>query len=272
MGGPPGGHGRPDRLSDDETVQALEALHAWVTAQMTGRRAREGWIVSPGSPLAGDDRQTAPFQTSHTAHGALSVALDHLHALTFATAQQRTLHLNAAYTLARGAIENAAISYWLVSPSSRTERLSRTLRLHAMDVRDATNAMEDLGATALVSLEERMSHLRASAVKAGIDSSGKDWPRRVTSVEMVRALEEGLEFAIKPGPLGAWRLFSGLAHGRPWAAAAFLDREVTPIDGLVSKVRRSNAPDRVLFAASLSQDVITLAINTYEQRALAQHP
>jgi hypothetical protein len=271
MGGPAEGNGRPDRLSDDETVQALEGLHAWVSAQMTGRRAREGWMVSPGSPLAGDDRQTAPFQTSHTAQGALSVALDHLHALTFVTAQHRTLHLNAAYTLARGAIENAAISYWLVAPSSRTERILRTLRLHAMDVRDATNAMEDLGATALVSLDERMGHLRASAVAAGIDSGGKDWPRRVTSVEMVRALDEDLKIGIKPGPLGAWRLFSGMAHGRPWAAAAFLDREVTPADGLVSKVRRANTPDRVLFAASLSQDVITLAMNTYEQRARAPH-
>lgn len=271
MAGSTAGHGTPDRLSDDETVQALEGIHAWVTAQMTGRRAREGWMVSPGSPLAGDDRRTAPFQTSHTAQGALSVAFDHLHALTFVTAQQRTLHLNAAYTLARGAIENAAISYWLVSPSNRAERLLRTVRLHAMDARDATSAMEDSGATALVSLEERLDHLRASAVAAGVDSAGKDWPKRVTSLEMLRTLDEGLEMGIKPGPLGAWRLFSGLAHGRPWAAAAFLDREVTPVDGLVSKVRRANTPDRVLFAASLSQDVITLAMNTYEQRARAPH-
>lgn len=234
---------------------------------MGGPRAQEGWVISPGSPLVGDDRATAPHQTSHTAHGALGVALDHLHALTFLAAEHKTLHLNAAYSLARGAIENAAITYWLVAPTSRRDRVLRTLRLHAMDVHDATNAMDDLGATGLVTLDERMSQLRALAAAAGIDSTGANWPRRVTSVEMVKALDDGLKLDTKPGPLGAWRLFSGMAHGRPWASAAFLDREVTPVDGLVSKVRRASTPDRVLFAASMAQDVIALAIGTYEQRA-----
>ncbi|MCD4533560.1 hypothetical protein LRP67_05650 [Nocardioides sp. cx-169] len=261
------GGGRPQRLSDDDVVRFLEELHVWVAAQMGGLRAQEGWMVSPGSPLAGDDRATAPHQTSHTAHGALGVALDHLHALTFMVAEHKTLHLNATYTLARGAIENAAITYWLVAPPTRRERVLRTLRLHAMDVRDATNATDDLGATALVTLDERMEQLRALAAAAGIDSTSPNWPKRVTSVEMVKALDEGLNIGIKPGPLGAWRLFSGMAHGRPWASAAFMNREVTPVDGLVSKVRRANTPDRVLFAASIAQDVITLAMNKYEERA-----
>lgn len=218
----------PARLSAADVDRELNAIHAWVNDWMDGDRVRDGWQAAPGSPLAGDDRRTFPHQTSHTAHAAINVALDHLQALTFVTAEHHTLHLNAPYSLARAAIENAAIAYWLVSPARRQEPGScahfdctpRTFETRL--TRRPTWARRHWLASALAWRNSKPWPPPRALLK-----TGKGWPK-FTSTEAVTAVDRALDNGIKPGALGAWRLFSGMVHARPWATAAFLDREVTP--------------------------------------------
>ncbi|MFH9751371.1 hypothetical protein [Streptomyces griseus] len=80
----------------------------------------------PGSALAGDDAKTDPYQISHSACTALSVAVDHLHCFrsTFAGDPQGnsvsiTLHTHGQYSLLRGAFENSARAVWMLGPTLR---------------------------------------------------------------------------------------------------------------------------------------------------------
>ncbi|MEN8652258.1 hypothetical protein ABCR94_17040 [Streptomyces sp. 21So2-11] len=97
-----------------------------------------GWQVLPGSSLAGDDAKTDPYQLSHSAWNALSVAVDHRHCYrsTLVGDQQGTeisitLHTHAQYSLLRGAFENSARAVWMLGPSQRLERVQRRLSLQA---------------------------------------------------------------------------------------------------------------------------------------------
>lgn len=83
--------------------------------------------VQPGSALAGDDKASAPYQVSHAFKQCLTVAVDHLHAarvLILGPADrphvQPIVHMSAHAALARGALENLAVAFWIRHPLNAT--------------------------------------------------------------------------------------------------------------------------------------------------------
>src|SRR5687768_13137565 len=56
----------------------LDKASGW--SKLTGDPGR-AWRVQPRSPLAGDDAKTDPYQVSHSAWHALTVASDHMQCL-----------------------------------------------------------------------------------------------------------------------------------------------------------------------------------------------
>ena len=119
-----------------ELWKVFEVVHQRQLEQVddSGRAA-----VERGSPLAGDDRATAPYHMSHMVALALGVAVDHLHALRVAVQEATSLHLYAPYTLLRATIESAATVTYLWGESRRSERVRRRLMLVAQDNRDRAN-------------------------------------------------------------------------------------------------------------------------------------
>jgi len=255
-----------DSLSAEDAEAAFRQLQSDMDRLMESGQTTHQWPIEAGSPLAGDDRASRPFQVSHAASASLGAALDHLHALTTLVVGTRTIHARAPYALARAAIENAATALWLVEPQTRSERVLRTLRLHAADARDGAKASGDLHTLQIIPLQDRLAELRALA--AAVGGSLDDGPR-TTVTDIVKAADSLLDTDFSAGPLGAWRVFSGFSHGRPWALAAFSDQEREAIgNGLVQVTSRSSL-NRVLYAASIAADVFNLAAETYMRRASA---
>jgi hypothetical protein len=79
------------------------------------------------------------------------------------------MHIYAPYTLVRGAVENAAAATWVLAPASRDERITRRLRLAAVDMRNADAIAQFVGTRPPRTLDERREDLRAIARRDGLD-------------------------------------------------------------------------------------------------------
>ena len=239
-------------------------LHGRLAGLME-RSAKSPMQVVVNSDLHGDDIASAPFQTSHAVDGLLSVAIDHVHALTSLVIATRTLHRTAPFTLARAAIESASGALWILDPADRATRVQRTLQLHAIDARDASRASADLNAPLRVTLKARIQQLQEVASAAGYAFAGPIGPMSAT--ELVKCADKYVSAPAGTGLLGAWRLFSGMAHGRPWAQTGFGDTRRTRLNDQLDQVITQTSVDRVVYAASISADAIEAGLVQRNRRA-----
>lgn len=254
-------------LTDAQVDDAWRRFHAKVDGIVTRGQTETLWNVDPGTALAGDDKRTHPWSTSHAAAAALLAALDHLHALgTSVMSPTPVLHNSAPYTLVRGALENAATALWIVHPSSRPERITRTLRWYANDARDGDTAKRAVGLPlGGKPLREHIAELGGIAVACGCDPV--EATRNIVSTEMLKYADP-LSPNGSVSPLFIWRLCSGFAHGRMWASLGLLDREVTPTaHPEVSHMRQTNTLTKVLSIALAGLELFDLASTTFEERA-----
>ena len=112
-------------------------------------KQREPWKVQPGSSLYLDDLASAPLQISHTAQRLFLVAVDHLHAVRVLLAPDLRapnkidghLHINADYTILRGAMEASLTALWLLRPQDRLTRVSRSIAIAQQDAFDVAMAL-----------------------------------------------------------------------------------------------------------------------------------
>src|SRR5205823_6269469 len=95
-------------------------------------------------------------------------AVDHLHCLHALIADAQLLNMYAPYTLVRAALENASAAVWLLAPASRTERITRRLRLAALDLRSADKVATAMGTRTNPSLGDRLDELTVIARAAGV--------------------------------------------------------------------------------------------------------
>jgi HAMP domain-containing protein len=183
----------------------------------------------PGSSLAGDDRDTEPFQVSHAATTAIGVATDHLHCLlqsvvsgSGTTDVKITTRPWALYSLLRGAVENAATAIWLLAPTSRAERLTRRVRLGLADARHADDVLRLMGRTA-DRVAQALVDLAPIAAKANfvLPAKGGSLPASEVVGEAGASFDLGAEDALL-----VWRACSGIAHGDTWALSSLPTHEV----------------------------------------------
>lgn len=175
--------------------------------------------VEPGSSLAGDDAKTAPYHLSHAAWSAVVIAADHLMAYQALVLKAQRTQPWAHHTLLRAAIENSATAVWLVTPATRKLRIERRLRLAHADIGESAKAKELHGLESLSgrTLEQRLNEVAVLARRAGI-TDGTKWR---SYAQVMREAAPGAR--MEPDTLElAWRLGSGLAHGRNWASIGLL--------------------------------------------------
>lgn len=242
-----------------------ERIYQHVDELMQAGQHAPLWLPRVGSALYGDDRRTDPWLVTTAAHAPLLSALDHLHALASSVLQGPYLYPYSPFTLTRSALESAAASMWIAGPTTRATRLVRALRWYATDAIDGDQAATEFGVERPRPLAERLRDLQACAEQNGCDPSAAT--TRVNATAMLREADSALADKGSLSPLSAWRLCSGFAHGRPWAAVGLLNRESRKSDRPgIHHDRQTNSPGRILFPALAAHQLFRSAVDTYERR------
>jgi hypothetical protein len=252
---------------DPAQVEAKWRELAPLVDRMMERVGTKGeFPVEARSALAGDDQAATPFQTSHVLKMCLGAGVDHLHALKVLVVDAGAVHVAAPNSLARGALENFAAAYWILGPNQRNERVSRTLRWYAKNVKDQHTALLSLGMSDDQRRDAKLDALAAIAKERS--APGNVIRSGYTSTAAVEYAESNAPDL----PLGVvlpWRLCSGFAHGRPWAYLGTSKREEEPSPGDpdVVLVRFTSDRTRVLYPALASLQLLERFLRLYEARA-----
>ncbi|MBE8476133.1 hypothetical protein [Streptomyces justiciae] len=232
------------------------------------------WQVQPGSALAADDAKTDPYQISHNAWNALSVAVDHLHCFrsTFAGDPQGnsvsiTLHTHGQYSLLRGAIENSARAVWMLGPALRLVRVQRRLCLQAGEHKKSDRMTALLQQQPKRSPAVRMQQLTDLVVNAGTDpAAAKSALKPATYSEIVR---EAGTFT----PMGAdqaeavWSGCSSLAHGDVYGTLSILERSVVATQGRVNLTQLTSSPKVLFWATDRTVTMLQRGFELFKERA-----
>ncbi|MFD6106921.1 hypothetical protein ACFWFQ_30150 [Nocardia salmonicida] len=228
--------------------------------------SEDSLTIDPRSSIAGDDRESAPYQVSFCVGSSLHVAIDNLHALKTLIHDQKLLHTMAPFTLARGALETLTAAFWILHPSKRDDRVSRALRWHMKNFTDQNTALSNLEGSRYDGLEVRKASLFEAADRRGILSS--DIKGAYSSTEAVLYTAE---HASVPHIAFLWRLCSGYAHGRPWAVLGSSDREKgdSPDPDRVH-LRLSASPDNVRMVTSASVHLLQVVGELRSERSSNQ--
>jgi hypothetical protein len=228
------------------------------------RQAAPLWPVGAGSRLFRDDVRAAPWSISDAARSSMGAALDHLHALCVLVTSTGFLHVHAAYALARGCLENAAVALWIVSPEESAVRTERALRWYATDFRDSARAREEIGHDKRGFLDEMLVDLDRVDASTGFSGSVRQSLDHTQILRDVDALVPRGEAHL----LFLWRVCSGFAHGRRWPALALVtDEQLADLENDDRNPRLTNSLDRLLAPTLAGFNLLASAIDTFTESA-----
>jgi hypothetical protein len=252
---------------EQEAVHQLghlfEVIDLW---QATDQQQDRLSAAQTGSPLAGDDQATNPYQVSHTVIHELAGALDHLHALRMLVQTAQSLQTFAPFTLNRAAMECGAAAVWVLAPKSRDERIRRRLALATRNAKDIDSALIQLGEPS--SLKSRLDDIRKVAARRPVlDATGVVG----TPPSIERIIREAADtFALHSDEaVMMWKLCSGITHNRLWASLNLLDRKELGRVANVRDVHVSASFRNVLAATTVSVWFSTEARRLFALRASA---
>jgi hypothetical protein len=218
-----GERGQHDRQEAPEHEELGRRALARSFARYDTLTARvEALAVSAGSSIAGDRSATPYSSVPDQVHASLSVALDHLHAFKIIVADGGAVLPFTMFTLVRSSYEAAATALWLLRPTSRDDRVLRSLKLARDNRRQVHNVMEksgreDPGWDRVIAALERDRDGRQALVGVKLNP--------VLSVTD-RLVEIGPLFPnLFLTPLALWQTSSGMAHGNNAMMLLLLDRE-----------------------------------------------
>jgi hypothetical protein len=230
--------------------------------------------VQAGSALAGDDARTNPYQVSHAAWHALTVAVDHLHCLRNSLVADLDgdhlsvrIHTHGQSSLVRGAIENGARAVWLLGPSTRLIRVKRRLALEAMEMRHSYRLRELAGAPARRTKDQREKQLRDLAVTAGVPDS--EVKQALKSPQYSDIVREAGDLTVLGAELAdiIWTGCSSLAHGELSGTFALLDKEILARDKGVAYARVTGSISGLYWRVAGAVGMIEHGFNLYRRRA-----
>lgn len=232
------------------------------------------WQVQPGSALAGDDAKTDPYQVSHNAWIALTVAVDHLHCFrsTFADDPRDnsvaiTLHTHGQYSLLRGAFENSARAVWMLGPAQRLERVQRRLSMQAGENKNSDRMNALLQQQPKRPLDVRMQQLTDLVIKAGTDpDNAKKALRPPTYSEIVR--EAGTLTPMGDQAEVVWSSCSSLAHGDTYGTLSVLERTIVGTQGHVNLAQITSSPKVLFWATDRTVAMMQRGFDLFKERSI----
>jgi hypothetical protein len=234
----------------------------------------DAWQAQAGSALAGDDAKTNPYQLSHAAWHALTVAVDHLHCLRSSLAGDLKgdrlsvrIHTHAQSSLIRGAIENGARAVWLLGPTRRLIRVTRRLSLEAMEIHHSYQLRELVGAPARRTQDQRKKQLQDLAVAAGVP--GLDVKKALRPPRYSEIVREGGDLTVLGAELTEviWRGCSSIAHGELSGTLGMLDKEILARDKDIAYARVTGSISGLYWTTAGAVRMIGHGFDLYSQRA-----
>ncbi|MFF9147201.1 hypothetical protein ACF1BN_20315 [Streptomyces sp. NPDC014861] len=260
---------------DEYLRQLLSLLDSTRRLDAHTQQNRGQWEVKLRSSLAGDDAKSAPYQVSHGAWHALTVAVDHLQCLRsslFTNNASALIHTHAQASLVRGVFENAARAVWLLEPANRLERITRRLGLQAKELESGNRVRELVGVPGARTREEHLQVLEALLVAAGaVPTDARKAVRgsnRPSYKRIVRAAGRDLGMGEDVAEL-IWSACSSLAHGDAHGTLAFLDRQIIASDGSVALAQVTGSISLIFYATHFGVRMIDRGLQLYEERATA---
>jgi hypothetical protein len=244
--------------------------------ELTGNPS-DAWQAQAGSALAGDDAKTDPYQLSHAAWHALTVAVDHLHCLRSSLAGELKgdrlsvrIHTHAQSSLVRGAIENGARAVWLLGPATRLVRVKRRLSLEAMELRHSYQLRKLMRASARRTKDQREKQLQHLAVAAGVP--GPDVKKALKAPQYSEIVRDAGDLTVLGADLTEviWRGCSSIAHGELSGTLGMLDKEIIARDKGVAYARVTGSISGLYWTTAGAVQMIGRGFNLYKQRA-ARH-
>lgn len=187
--------------------------------------------VHPGSSLMGDDKTSPALPLSYYLRYLLTAAADNFSGVrSMLIASEDGSHINLAlhpfapYTLVRNVLECAGTCYWILSPSSRPERIYRHAMMELDDAKKSRSAVAQYGGSGEKTYVRRVELIKTMIARYPDDIT---WKNVTAGFSVTAALHEvGTASAFASvNPLGAWQLASGMAHGKRWAGLILSDKE-----------------------------------------------
>jgi hypothetical protein len=251
-----------DRELINKVYYLLELTEEWHTYEWPRAQA--------GSAMAGDDAKANPYQISHLIAQVTGASVDHLHCLRQSMRGQQpdslAIHLQAPFSLARGAIENASTAMWLMAPTARPERLRRRLRYEWASIKNAESFLEAADLPERQGIQKRKDRVLGLITAAGLVE------REVTRnkpgfAEIVAAAGEAVDL-VDDGrnfPLILWKMGSAIAHGDTWVISTFDLQLLRALEPGVS-LYHMTAPVQILWA--MVQSAMTMISLVYQKYAM----
>ncbi|MEV0794500.1 hypothetical protein [Kribbella sp. NPDC050459] len=253
-------------MSDQDVSRKWLEMAPLIDRMMERVGTKGEFPVEAGSPLAGDDKASDPYQTSHALRMCLTAGVDHLHAIKVLVLDQQVLHVAAPSSLARGALENFGAAYWILGPRERDDRVTRTLRWYAKNFKDGDTATQPLNLPGHVLLADKMDKIFAVGAKRSIPAASIRGG--YTSTETVMYAEANAP-QLPLGVVLPWRLCSGFAHGRPWAYLGMSNREeeTSKDNANIVNVRLTSDLMRALYPALAALQLLERFLRLYAERS-----
>lgn len=212
-----------------------------------------------GSIIAGDDSATAPFQTSHTVATALTMATENIRSLhrLLLVDERLVVPMYAHYPVMRSILEAASLAKWILASDDRQERVLRSLRARAEDIKQdhslRKNEIETLRSMDFVDTESETWHARIEDAAASnarryaadqqkirelTQRNGLSWqivkgglPPWIHLIESVSTIGRSAEWNTIPGSYaaGIWKVMSGLSH--PSVSRSVNHSSIDRVDG-----------------------------------------
>jgi hypothetical protein len=263
-------------VASPETLRKLLNLLDPVTKRLGSKPAE----VQEGSELnLLDERLGHPHLLSHAVVGALVRADDQLSAIHNLVFKAGVLHPWASMTLARGALENAAVAVWLLGNVDHDERCRRVLRLAAQDLQEQRDFQAKLAETIgredgrhadLIQQVQGTEEKRRKVLdRAGMLGLGREI---VNNQVWWSGLFDTVAKENAPGTLTPhllWKLLSGLTHGRSYASLVGLDYALHPTGDEQSALVEFTANEEYLYVAVLMTcDLLRRSRRHYERDRL----
>ncbi|MGR6913627.1 hypothetical protein ACU635_05185 [[Actinomadura] parvosata] len=254
----------------------LERLEPWqkLTGEDSGR-----WKIDPRSPLAGDDAKTHPFEVSHSAWHALTVAMDHIGCLRSSLLGQLDgnrlevrIHTHAQSSLLRGAVENGARAVWVLGPKDRLTRVTRRLALQFKEIKDSERLRELLNKPASKTLQERQQRLVDLLASAGHPAEEAAKTLKTAAATYSAIVREAGELTPRLGSDVAQAVWSGcsaLAHGDTYGTMSMLDKEIVSRNDEIALVRVTGSISSLFWCTVAATLVIERGFQLFQERGIS---
>lgn len=198
-------------------------------------REVNSFVRLKGSALAGDAAATGHDPLDMQICSLMSVAIDHLSSLKFQVVDANMVPAFAGFSLVRSAVEAVGVGLWMLGPTSRDERVLRTVQTSHESVHDAEVIKCELAGVAYSRSAEE--DVKDAELRAILDARAGLVGRSLTPPSLAKRLGAAQVFATTPDELSLltlWRITSGITHGRRDIITSMVPGEVVAQDAGVT--------------------------------------